>query len=440
MHNMYRIIGITALIICMFTSACKKNNPNNLAKETIGLTVQEGENGYVLQWDKVNTSDFINYEIYRSDSPLPEPTPDEPLNINLRIASISDRDKNSFTDSLLFGISTNVYYKVIAKLAMRTLSSNSIKNTTNNIVLNGSFDYAYYNSDLDYIYFLSNNVVKIYDNTNNTLKLNGKTIDGGLATNLYYDDKLKFNTQTNGDKEVYLMNNNYSISSYDASTMTKKETFNFNLSNPNFTTFDVYQNHLYLLNDNTDSLLVYNTSTHQVESQIYLSSLSQYNSITISKDKSTMILAPGYNGSLYYSYNFNLNATGIPTLTHAENMQVNSASSGKIAVSNNGQFMTNDIFGAIFSSSFVNIGNLQSTFFNEQFTNYKFSTDNQYIFAQSFASTSSIKAFSLTDFSLIHSYFNTSSYYFLKGKNIIMVSNGSLGNQIIISNKQTNLP
>ncbi len=440
MYSMFRILSITALVICMFTTACKKNNPNNLAKETISLTVQEGENGYLLQWDKVNTSDFINYEIYRSDYPLPEPTPDEPLNINFRIATISDRDKNSFTDSLLFGISSNVYYKVIAKLAMRTLSSGSVKNSTNNIVINGSFDNAYYNPELDYIYFLSNNIVKIYDNTNNTIKLNSKTIDGGLSTNFFYDDKLKFNTQANGDKEVYVMNNYYSVSSYDATTMTKKETFNFNLSSPNFTSFDVYQNHLYLLNDNTDSLWVYNASTHQLESQFYLSNLSQYNSITISKDKSTMILAPGYNGSLYYSYNFNLSASGLPTLAHAENMQVNSASSGKIAVSNNGQLMTNDIFGAIFSSSFVNIGNLQSDFFNEQFTNFKFSSDNQYIFAQSFSSTSRIKAFSLTDFSLIHSYFSTNSYYFLKGKNLIMVSNGSLGNQIIISNKQTNLP
>jgi hypothetical protein len=245
----HRIFLAAILLFVFFTQCNKKKYEQN----TFNLTVVEDDNGArTLTWDKVAIIDFTKYEVFRSETELPNPKIDSPLNASFKIATLTKSSNTSFKDTSSQFLK-QYYYRVQAVLTSRNLISNAVKKNVDNLY-NGAFTLYEFNKELGYLYMFeggTNNTMSILDVNTNTLLKNKIKLSNSINTNkiiIAKDENGKYLLYTKSD-----VTNNNTIDVYDAHTLS----FIKNITLPaKINDFDVYEQNLYASVDYLqDSLL-----------------------------------------------------------------------------------------------------------------------------------------------------------------------------------------
>ena len=91
----------------------------------IQLTLTPGSTFIELNWTKVSISSFIKYVIVRSTDSIPD-VPVEQLGGNNVITEIEDLDSTRFRDKIILTVEADLFYKIYAQTASRTLMSRTV--------------------------------------------------------------------------------------------------------------------------------------------------------------------------------------------------------------------------------------------------------------------------------------------------------------------------
>jgi len=399
---------------------CKKKS-DNYTQTSISLQITEVNNGIKLSWDKVATSDFVRYEIYRSPSAIPDPTSKEPISSTLLLNSISNSDNHHFVDSLGVG---NNYYRVVVVLKYRNLISPNV-NVKSGISLNGSFSQAFISKSLGLLYVrLTSNTFSIIDYKNSTEVFNNVSAGAGTT---YYVTK-----NENNQEVIYASSASNSITEYNASNLNLIKS---HLISTPITSFNAVNGHAYInYNGFQDSLVTYNLANDTRIDAI--SSLSNDNSI-FSESGNLLVTTSFSTSGLVSSYQIGTNKK--PTLLQSvtDNFLLwnicRISPNGNYIIGTNGQLLTKD---------FVSLGFLENFGFSS-FGDFVFSDDEKFIVA---VATPNIQVYSLATLKMISSFSLSSSSFnqskiFLDGSTLIIVENvfNQISGQSMISIRKKTL-
>ncbi len=287
--NSSRSKYLLLIIVCgcaiLFFDGCKKQD-TSYTKNSIVLSAVEVDNGIKLTWDKINSNDFIRYEVYRSDSPIPDPTAKEPINSSLLMGSISNNDTNFFIDSTSIG---NSYYKVQVVLKLRNLISNDITNQSG-FIIPGSFNNAYISKELKRIYFRDGqNRFTVFDYALDSMLLINKVLPSP-----YYSFTIANNE--NNVPVLYAYAGSNILGEYNCTTLNLMKNHSLPIYTSNFS---IAKGALYL-NLANDSVVTYDLATDMRIDGV--AGYGNYKSIISSSGNAlvtTSFATPGY--VTYYS-------------------------------------------------------------------------------------------------------------------------------------------
>jgi hypothetical protein len=312
------------LIICSFIVLCfiqcKKSKEYDSIP--IKLSLQNNENDEAkLVWTTINSADFKRYDIYKSITPIPDPTASKPISPLLKIASISDKEETTFFDEFS-GSSTIFYYKVVAVLSARNLVSNQVIHKQTGILVGSYFGFAF-NKPEGKLYMMSNNFsnrLHVYDFIHDTLLKK----DLFLSNTNNIQKIIVENDETN-TPYLYVMDYNgitSEIDKYNANTLQFVKTYNFYGSVSDFL---ANKNRLYIrVSGSSDSLLNYNMTTETVVNKYF----SNNGNMMLSDARNYMFTTENNTKVIY-----NINNLGDLTIKSTlANSFINQA---RIAISNN---------------------------------------------------------------------------------------------------------
>jgi hypothetical protein len=121
---------IIALIVLTFQFSCVKE-VDNFPDYPITLTVKDSLGGARLSWNKIETSDFIEYVIVRSSKDsIPNFSDLATADGAFIIGRISDAKRTTFFDFNNGNLLLKTYYRVFARLANRNLSSQNYQSNS----------------------------------------------------------------------------------------------------------------------------------------------------------------------------------------------------------------------------------------------------------------------------------------------------------------------
>lgn len=210
-----------ALLLCFsfLASACQKEEIDNSDKNyPIQLTATIPSRNVELTWTKTNIASFEGYVVVRSTEPIPD-TETPPTGA---IATISDQDINSFSDSS-FPFVEKIYYKVFVKAAGRFLISPTVELVTNINLLNLAASFAQPDPENNVVFLTDLNKSQLYrynyltDEFTDSLTLSSLfTIKTALGDN---GEGLELYISYNNDSRIYV---------YDAATLDFKTSIIMN--------------------------------------------------------------------------------------------------------------------------------------------------------------------------------------------------------------------
>ena len=192
--------------------------------------VPNSNQGLKLTWNKINTSDFVQYFVVKSTTDsIPELKAGIPLSAGFTIATIKDPTKTDATD-FSFSSQSRIYYRVFAQLGTRFVSSQNVILNANVTALKGqNYDFAY-NSKKNLLYLVDRNTsgLSLYD-------VNKNAVIKGVKINIYTSNNYFLALgQYNGLDEVYVLGTDASsfatIYIYDAATLDFKDVIPLNSS------------------------------------------------------------------------------------------------------------------------------------------------------------------------------------------------------------------
>jgi hypothetical protein len=136
MTHLKQFICITTLFIVLtFQFSCVKE-VDNFPEYPISLTVKDSLSGVRLSWNKIETSDFVEYVIVRSTKDSIPNLADLSTTDAVIIGRISDAKRVSFFDFNSNGLLLKTYYRVFARLSNRNLSSQNYQSNSDIVQIN----------------------------------------------------------------------------------------------------------------------------------------------------------------------------------------------------------------------------------------------------------------------------------------------------------------
>lgn len=284
------LLCLTALFL-----SCKKQEPSD-SKFTFTATLQS-TNSVKLNWLAVNLAEFKNISVYRSTSPIPDPTFQTPIDGNLQVGLITDKTVTSFSDSnFSIGSSGTVYYKLVVNLNNRFLVSEQEQVTFNafSVTLPNPFQssgsyWSTYLSEKNFLYVanISAGIISLVDYSQKKV-----TAVGNFSSNSFNSNNGMYATIDNGNPELFFVLNNSEIAGYDGTTLALKYSV---YTSYTVEDFKVKNGFLYVITNN-GYLLTYNLSTQGLVNQVYITNNS-YNNIT-----NYGLYISNYTNQLYVKY------------------------------------------------------------------------------------------------------------------------------------------
>ncbi|MDF2451479.1 MAG: hypothetical protein K0S26_983 [Bacteroidota bacterium] len=226
------------LFICL---ACKKEMP---VRSGFELSATTENNTVILNWTPVFLSGFKSVNIYRSVSPIPDPLFNKPIDPTLLIGTIADRTVATFRDSsVVLGSGGTVYYKVVLNLENRVISSNEEQASLNGFSI--SYNSPGSSNGSHVTTFPEKNLFYIFNNNAGTLSVIDYSQKKILKTASFNQWGILRPVINNGNAELFMMNNNYTISCYDGLTLMYK--YSISILNGTVRDWQINDNYLYVL-------------------------------------------------------------------------------------------------------------------------------------------------------------------------------------------------
>jgi hypothetical protein len=206
------------LLLLVFFS-CKKKEEVPVSQFKLNAVLSD--NTVVLTWSAVTTGGVQNIKIYRSNEPIPDPTPDEPISDALLLTTISDKSVTTFTDTdIELGETGYLFYRAVIVLADRIIPSNKAEVNMNGFSLeleNQNF------GNLNVVPFPQANllyILKFGDNKLDVVDYSQHTIIGSLS-GVNIGSLRLCPVMNQGNPELFIYNG-YSIICYEARTLAIK--------------------------------------------------------------------------------------------------------------------------------------------------------------------------------------------------------------------------
>ncbi len=348
------------VLVLLVVLSCKKHEVQE-TKFVVTLT-QQSNNGILLKWDAITLSGYKNVNIYRSTSPIPDPTFDKGIDGGLLIASITDKTVSSFIDSnIVIGNNGTMYYKLVLNLTNRFLVSD-LQQTTLNAFSIALPSNQFSSSSFVVTMFPEINVFYVLNYNQGTISVIDYTQKKILITANFSGGTTILYPIINAGKSELFVNTNNSISCYDALTLASK----YSISVPSGAKdFKIKNNFLYVLTQN-NSIRTYDLSTQSfikekyfnvgsgnycnllagtLGNAVYLKYLTQYynNQIGNYVYKNIVLSNNLVNNLPADSVVLNIAALNLDTLTY------NSNSYSYIQLSPDGKYLTCNVGGDIYS-------------------------------------------------------------------------------------------
>jgi hypothetical protein len=287
------IIFIT--FFAAFLVGCKKETETPYVGIPFTLTVNNDK----LVWTKVNSEEFIRYDVYRSSKPIPAPLSDGVV-LATRFFTTTDRDVLTITDSVNFNPGTS-YYKVFAVLKSRQLSTNEVTGVNTVILKPGSFMTTAILPEKKRIYLFGSSAVGtlIYDLEHDSI-LAKKSFALPNAFPPAFSD-------IGGVQSMYYVSTGAAIQVLDPETFSSQSP---SITFPGISFLNsslvAKEDKLYLFSGSPISkLIVYNLSSKTIQSEVGTSSLLNTSSrMFLSGDKKRLFLA---SSSMVVSYHIEAN-------------------------------------------------------------------------------------------------------------------------------------
>jgi hypothetical protein len=212
----------TISILWTFNGCRKQDDFSKYAAFPLELTIQDVSSGTKLKWNKINTSDFVQYIVVRNTV---DTTPDIKSTTNLStvpiFARITDPTKTELID--LDVVTSKTYYRVFAQLGNRFIGSVNVASNSSLVSVPGNFYEFAYNLKRNYIYMLDRNsgFVNLYDVNKGAVV---KSIRVALSTSNYFYMVMN---QYSGADELLIQgvdgNGNATINVHDPVTLELKD-------------------------------------------------------------------------------------------------------------------------------------------------------------------------------------------------------------------------
>lgn len=411
----YKQLELLSLMLVLFLFGCGKKS-SEYDKGSILLTAEEASNGIELKWNNVNSNDFVRYEVYRSTSPIPDPTSKVPINASFLIGTISNSDNHFFIDSLSSG--TN-YYRVQVVLKFRNLVSNNIQKQ-NGVSFLGTFSESGICRDLNLIYCVNTSgQFTVYDYQKDVIVLQDKPMN--LS---------KFYIGKNGNNEPALFGISTSPSNvlleFNPTTLEQTDVHPL----PTYTDYFAVGDGVLYFNYNGDSIVTYSLATDKRIGGVacngaYMLNLSE-------NHNSMLVTSSGFNQVFY----FNIGSDKLPVLYYNVNDTYNLMNFCKI--SSNGNYMINQS-GQLLGKNMNYLGKFQPSNFSS-FADFAFTSDELNVLGNQ---QTSIILFKTADQQLMNTYFISNSFFnapkiYVNGDKLIIIINSfdQLTGQMIVTIKK----
>ena len=378
----YLILSLLTLNVT-FNSCNKKSS--DYSQTSISLKINEVNNGIKLSWDRVATSDFVRYEIYRSQSLIPDPSAISPINTSLLIGTISNSENNFFIDSLGIG---NNYYRVQVVLKYRNLISNNM-NVKSGISVAGTFNQAFICKSLDLLYIkLTSNLINVIDYKNDTIILNN--INFGSSNPVIAKNE-------NNQDVIYASNFSNTIGEYNATNFNLIK--NHTISTP-INSFTASNGHAYInYNSFQDSIVTYNLANDTRIDGIS----SSTNDISLMSEASNLLVTLSTSTTgLASSYQIGIDKKPVLVQSVTDNFLLwnlcRVSPNGNYIIGSNGELLTKD---------FVSLGFLENIGFSS-FSDFAFSDDEKFIMA---VSSPNVQIYNLSTLKMVSSFSLSVHFY-----------------------------
>ncbi len=225
-RNMNKRFFYPFLLFFLCQLSCKKQD-NAYPQFPIELSLAVLSNGVQLNWSKVNTSDFIDYQVVSSTG---DTIPDFRFlrtnpNVFVR-TTIKDVKKTTFLDEQAVRVNQKTYYRVFVHLTGRVLASPNMTTSFNVTDLGGSFSEIYGHTSTNKPRFYLANSGKtgcsIYDPI-----LDKITATGNFRFNNFSGLRMSVASQNGDNEEVAAIALGDQIAFNDATTLQSLYTYTF---------------------------------------------------------------------------------------------------------------------------------------------------------------------------------------------------------------------
>jgi hypothetical protein len=264
MNRRYSLYFIPILILHL---SCKKE-ADSYSQFPIDLSLVDAANGVQLNWSKVNTSDFIDYQLVKSTV---DTVPDfRFLSLNPKafvFARINDLKKTSFFDDQSNIIRTEkTYYRLFVRLEGRVLSSPNIANNSTIINLGSSFTEVLSNNSKDNPRFYLGNSGKaecvIYD-----AKAEKITVKGSLKFDNFTNLRMALASRNGANEELAATALGNQITFNDATNLQTLTTITFPNALPLALVGTSDGFFIIVTNETTNNVKCVSVGTHTILSQ-----------------------------------------------------------------------------------------------------------------------------------------------------------------------------
>jgi hypothetical protein len=293
---LYLLIALALLLI-----GCKKTSVNKYAKDSLELKQVSTTEGNMLEWTRLNTSDFIRYEVYVHATSNIDITKLKP------VVSITDEDQTTINisdvipDSL--GLAGTLYYKLVGVLANRKVGSNVLSAASNIIYINSDVSFKGACTPLNKVFVINNNTSKISTIDITTLAI--KAVD---QANFNFNTEINYGRNENGAYRL-ISNTVNTVKTYNIETALVDKTFNDSTS---FEIFSVALINGYIIVNKHHTNGIYVTEVHSAADYSLISTFNLINSVCyyigVNQDNTKFLCQT--NGTSEY---FSLSSSGIPT-------------------------------------------------------------------------------------------------------------------------------
>ena len=222
--KLFNTITCAFIAFCLISlqTSCKKEN-DNFADYPISLSVKDTLGTTKLTWTKIESSDFIEYVVVRSNKDSIR----DFSNLNTTggaviISRISNVKQTDFLDFSGTNFAVKFYYRVFARMKNRTLSSPNYQYNSDLSVLNiaqpSEIIQDVSNPNLVYLNSLSSNQIILYDLLKDSI-IAKSTSTFGSSRIILASDK--------GNNAELIQYNSQRVYFFDAKTLELKTSVNF---------------------------------------------------------------------------------------------------------------------------------------------------------------------------------------------------------------------